>query len=72
MDLNIEFHQNMGKLDVKTEILVMYAKQWISCAQTKFWSEILKFDAWIHKLKSSCKIMKKYVSIQNEVFFMIF
>ena len=31
----------------------------------KFWSEILTFSAQMHKLKFSCQIMKKDVSIQK-------
>jgi hypothetical protein len=48
LDLNMEFHQNLSKLDAKIEMLVMYAKQWFSRAKMKFWSEILKFGAQMH------------------------
>ena len=65
LDLNTKFHQNLSKLDDETEMLVMYARQWISRAKMKFWSEILKFGKQMHKLKFSCQIMKKDVSIQK-------
>ena len=32
----------------------------------------LKFGTWIHKLKFSCRIMKKHVLIKDEIYFMIF
>lgn len=51
LDFNTKFYQNLSKLDVETKMLVMYAKQWISCAKITFWSKILKFGAGMHKLK---------------------
>ena len=61
LDLNIEFHHNLSKIDVENEMLGMYAKRWISRAKMKFWSKNIKIGAQMHKLKFSCQIMKKDV-----------
>ena len=60
---------------------MIWCRNWYVCdiaqimnfmCRTKHLIKNLKFEAWMHKLKFTCWIMKKHVSIQNEIIFMIF
>ena len=70
--MSTKFHQNLRRVNTKTNMLVTEAKRWISWTKLNIWPKIFNSESWMWKWSWAFQITKNHVLIQNQLKFMSF